>query len=169
MIPLAFETKFLQLKAPVADAFAGNVVVGPVVLANFGDPTFLINLGVGSTGRSKIQAFAYDDVVGTNKAAIGCWARTGTGQDPDKEGLMVRYSSGVDLNPLAVNFQSTQIVVQVSKAEAVAALNSAKAVALHFNEYVDAVVVGSVTAVMPCEVSRSVQLNGLVSGIATYG
>lgn len=165
--------KFLQIAAPVADAFAGTKTYPPVAISNYQDALFLVNLGVntGGTGRTKIYAFAHPFLVrgnpNTGRVAVGYWARIGTGQNPDTEGTWTYYAAGAEFTPTAANSATTQWLIRITNIDAQVACPTCRGVGLELVEAVDDPIVGSVTAILSPVYSKPALFNGFLSGVGS--
>lgn len=161
--------KVLQLKAPIADAFDTQLIVGPVDTHGYDQAMFLINLGVatGGTARGKVYAYGVDVAAGTHKQAIGYWIRCGSGDAPDTEGTWTRYEAGAELTTLAANNHGTQWLVAVDIVEAEAVVSAAgytcTGVELIITESVNDPVVGSASVILHPVFNKDTQMNGILA------
>ena len=72
---------FVNGLVPVADAFAGTAATDVVNMENFSHVTFVMQLGVGTTGTSTITVEACDDTTPTNTSAVAFYYREVTTGD----------------------------------------------------------------------------------------
>ena len=145
------QLKVVEVLAPSVDAFAGTKTLGPVRTDDYDQVMFAITIGaVSATGRTKIYAYGYPIVAGTNKQPCGYWARIGGNADADTEGDWTRYEAGAELTPTA-NQSDTQWLIAIDPVEA-SAVNRAAGyacigVALVCVEAVDDTIAASAVAI----------------------
>lgn len=169
------DLKILQLKAPVADCFAGVVQTDPVNLRLYNDPAFVLGLGANAgTARIKVEAFVVDasaQNIWAQSAAIPVSARQGSPSAPDTEGVLTNWSSGVELSAVAGNTADTQWVIYTKSADAGAAARAGgftpEGIAIKVTELVDATLTGGIWAIAEPKYDKAVQFGMYLSGTST--